>query len=198
MSVEIVFAGSRTGSIWQKIIRLICNWICPKAYTCDELPQLIFAYLNALSECVKDGVQVWDYRKLLEIHQKTFSDRVGAIIYDLKYRIPNLETIKKIIELDWTNYRRYVSEFFDCDDFARVFKAHLLEIWRINGVGYVVGEVRDAKTNQLLGYHGWNCIITSDGKVYFYEPQRDWIEEVKDGKAIFRDKYVYIPYWVEY
>ena len=196
---EVKLAGSRTGSIWQKIINLICTWICPKAYPCHQLPQLIYSHINALRECFEKErrVVVWDYQKLIEVHRKYFGDKVPIIVYDMKYAVPDLKTVNEVIRLDWTNYYHYIQSLFDCDDYARVFKAHCMEIFRINAIGYVVGEVRDKNTNQLLGYHAFNVVVTSDEKIYMYEPQNDMLVEVKDGKGYF-GKYIYIPYWVEY
>ena len=186
----------------RKLIRLICEFICPKGYTCRELQKLIYTYINALRDCYKFEPKVLDWRQFMELHRKYFGENVYAILYDGKYHVPRKDALIQFIRDNWLDKRRWLEDVYDCDNFALSFKAYLAEIGLINACGFAVGEVRDAKTNQLLGYHAFNVLSfydeTGEVKLVMFEPQTDEIAEIKDGKAIFRDKYIYIPYWVEY
>jgi len=117
-------------------------------------------------------------------------------LWDAKYRVPRLGDVEKIIKYDWTNTKPYIREYFDCDDFARVFKAHMLEYYMVNSVALAIGEVRDKGTLRLLGYHAWNYItVVENGKLktLLYEPQTD---DLVEGRVI--GSWVYIPLLVIY
>lgn len=124
--------------------------------------------------------------EVVEVDWNTLFNHVHSVLglnprdiwlWDAKYRVPRLGSIEKIVKWDWTNVKSYIREYFDCDDFARVFKAHMLEYYMVNSVALAIGEVRDKNTNRLLGYHAWNYItvINGDGKLVtlLFEPQTD-------------------------
>ena len=69
-----------------------------------------------------------------------------------------------IINEDAVDMRRYFTEIFDCDDFARYFKCMCIANYRLNAVGFV----RDYSAR-----HAYNVIIDKDLNAWIYEPQTD-------------------------
>jgi len=53
---------------------------------------------------------------------------------DRTYYYLDLSVMKDIIAKDWVNKRKYLSEVYDCDNFAESFKEHMSSIYLINGV----------------------------------------------------------------
>jgi len=142
------------------------KWAGSLGYSLIRLGQAILV--------VSIGVRyhVFPYQEMIKLFEPT-----GLIYFDLKYQTTDIETFRKIIELDWLNRKPYLKDIFDCDDYALAFKVHLSEIYRINAIAVVVGEVRDTKTGQVIGYHGYNRIIDKDKKVWLFEPQTDKLSE---------------------
>jgi len=99
-------------------------------------------------------------------------------IMDGRYRVTTLDGYRSIIEWDKTNLRRYIMEFWDCDDYAFRFKSNVSSVFLINGVGVAVdlSEERCA--------HAYNLLFTSDGNVYVYEPQVDRIMTVDEARKM--------------
>jgi len=101
----------------------------------------------------------------------------GFIYFDLKYRTTDIETFERIIKLDWVDTKKYIKDFFDCDDFALAFKSHMSEIYKINAVMVCIGEMRNKNTNALIGYHAYNRFIDKHLKLFLFEPQTDQLSE---------------------
>jgi len=57
---------------------------------------------------------------------------------------------------------KWVKDYFDCDDFAWLYKA-LASKLQLNGVGFVIGRYDG-------GLHAWNVALTNEG-IYQVEPQ---------------------------
>ena len=91
---------------------------------------------------------------------------------------------KEIIEVDWTDKMKYVKEKRDCDNFAYSFSSRMSELFEINSAGIVWGYIYNKDTGKSIGGHLWNCIITSDFKMYFYEPMKDTYLEYNSGKIV--------------
>jgi len=98
------------------------------------------------------------------------------IMLDSDYRYL---THLKIHEIYLTIQEDYEADYFDCDDFALMFKAGAATK-RLNGVGFVTGFYGG-------GLHRWNVVLAEDG-VYQFEPQNGYI---------FKSDRAYIPLLVE-
>jgi len=92
------------------------------------------------------------------------------LCFDLKYRIPHINTLQNILQRDWLNRKQYVREFFDCDDFAICLKAHFVEQHQINAIGVVI---------DIISRHAYNVALAHDDDLniscYVIEPQTDEI-----------------------
>ena len=99
--------------------------------------------------------------------------------FDIFYKSFSQETFNALVQ----RYRDFIEnydlqyefEYFDCDDFALLFKALSSAWFNNNGVGLAIGLVY--KDGKLLGGHAWNLVLIND-KIYNFEPQ---IYELFDG-----------------
>ncbi|UCE60677.1 MAG: lectin MOA-related protein [Phycisphaerales bacterium] len=98
----------------------------------------------------------------------------GMYVADGKYFCTPLSEARDIIRRSAVDRKRWVSERFDCDDFAHVLKAHFAEAAYKNGnrrASHCFGIV----WGSLPGPHAINWMINSDGVLRFVEPQNDRI-----------------------
>jgi len=93
-------------------------------------------------------------------------------LFDLYYKSFNNETLSIAIQYfrDYieSHNLHYEFDFFDCDDFALLFKALTSARMNTNAVGIALGLIY--KDNQLLGGHAWNIILLN-GELWYFEPQ---------------------------
>jgi len=97
---------------------------------------------------------------------------------DEKYYIIDWNDWLNIIETDWIGEHQYMSDKFDCDNFAINFSSYASYVFDINSAGTCYGQVFDKNTNNFLAGHAFNLIIAlKDGKLtpILYEPMtRNW------------------------
>ena len=147
---------------------------------------------------VKDVEWLWDPNK-------------GAEFVDWVYRTTSEDGWKFIIEEDYVNKDIYIEQIYDCDDFARIFKAICVYVYYINTVGYCAGAVVRLDTNEVIGYHAYNMIfiptrvedkVVKEGKVVWYEPQTSEISEDGRYEIIIDNNRVevqYVPnFWIRF
>ena len=107
---------------------------------------------------------------------------------DGRYRVCTQEMFERIIKLDWTDYRQYQAEWFDCDDYAFSLMGRVRAVFGLNCIGVVI----DNSPNSNHAY----CVVVltdSEGNLYakLLEPQDDkWVVagqppyELKKGTVI--------------
>lgn len=119
------------------------------------------------------------------------------ILWDGRYKFTDFETMKRIIDLDWTEEAKYKLEEFDCDNFAMAFASHVAEFYGINAVGIAVGRIHDVETGEYLGYHAWNVFLAMkrDGnpRLYVYEPQSGRFTDYKYARI---GNWKYVPEYI--
>jgi hypothetical protein len=84
-----------------------------------------------------------------------------CLFEDAKYRIVSLATMRTLINSCWVKEEPYVSEYFDCDKYATLFKAILAVYYHLNSAALVLN---------YTGQHSFNVIIVKEG-VFILEPQ---------------------------
>jgi len=93
-------------------------------------------------------------------------------LFDLFYKSFNRETLNIAVQYfkDYieSHNLHYEFDYFDCDDFALLFKALTSAKMNTNAVGIALGLVY--KDKQLLGGHAWNIVLL-DNELYYFEPQ---------------------------
>ena len=109
--------------------------------------------------------------------------RMEVLSLDTKFWTCNEEDWKKIIDFDWTNEKKYISEQYDCDNFAFNFKARVARKFGVNSVGLVI---------DYSGGHAYNLIVFSDGTWKIFEPQSDRWPTIGTGMYHFENGYILI------
>jgi len=93
-------------------------------------------------------------------------------LFDLFYKTFNRETLNIAVQYfkDYieSHNLHYEFDYFDCDDFALLFKALTTARFNTNAVGIALGLVY--KDNELLGGHAWNIVLLNN-ELYYFEPQ---------------------------
>ena len=144
-----------------------------------------------LKSAVKARYYVMGVGELMSIVNRYLPD-VSNIPVDLRFQYTDFETMKKIIEIDWTNLREFRKDAYDCDNYAFSFASRMAEIWEINGVAVAFGVIYE---KGLPIPHFWNYFIArteSGEKLYFLEPQNDFVTEA--GKECNINRTRYVPY----
>ena len=111
------------------------------------------------------------------------SSKMEIKILDSKFWACNESDWKKIIKYDWTNEKKYVTEQYDCDNFAFNFKARVARKFGVNSVGLVI---------DYSGGHAYNLIVFSDGTWKIFEPQSDGWPTLGTGMYKFEDGFILI------
>lgn len=118
---------------------------------------------------------------------------------DRKYWLTTIEKWKEIIEIDWTDEKEYVSDRYDCDNFAGAFSARAAEVYGLNSAGEAWGSMKYNETNLTVG-HVFTAIVIVDIighlSLYILEPQTDkFIKFVKGQPIIISGRSYYIN-WI--
>ena len=93
---------------------------------------------------------------------------------DSKYWACSKKEFQDWIKWDWTNKKKYISEQYDCDNFAFSFKSRCDRRIGINSVALVI---------DYSGGHAYNLVCFTDAPAELYEPQSDrWVTK-GDGKS---------------
>lgn len=94
-------------------------------------------------------------------------NRLRPKFLDKKFKVLDLPTVKKFLAWDKTDKLKYIPEFRDCEDFAKIVSAHASEHFAVNSFGVVI---------DLSGKHAYNLVPyhTKRGlNVLVFEPQTD-------------------------
>jgi len=97
---------------------------------------------------------------------------------DSKIRITNLRSLYKIITLDWSSLMTYFLDYWDCEDYAWIFKMHLAKHYFLNCIGVAFGYTP-------LGYHGFNLVFYKENEkidLRFLEPQTDQVWTLEENE----------------
>ena len=107
----------------------------------------------------------WVYNQLNDA--EFLNDGIQRLHLDAKYWACSKQEFQDWITWDWTNKKRYLSEEYDCDNFAFSFKARCDRKIGINTVGLVI---------DYSGGHAYNVVVFTDAPAELYEPQNDsWV-----------------------
>ena len=91
---------------------------------------------------------------------------------DSKYWSCSKKEFQDWIRWDWTNGKKYISEQYDCDNYAFSFKARCDRKIGVNTVALVI---------DYSGGHAYNLVIFTDAPAELYEPQGDRFVPMGDG-----------------
>jgi len=110
------------------------------------------------------------YKKLERLPNFNW-DRLRPI--DGIFNTTTLEGFKKIIAWDTTNYKRWVLEYFDCDDFSMLFKVRVGLLFKVNAIAWVL---------DYSSQHAYNIIFPEDSDPLVYEPQTDELFTIEEAR----------------
>lgn len=103
---------------------------------------------------------------------------------DSEYKVADIESMKEIIEYDYTDKKDYIKNLWDCDDYAQAFRV-------FTGITYGINSIALAKHIKIIiddTRASWHraCIFpaTEGNKVnlYFLEAQNDKIKKLASDK----------------
>jgi hypothetical protein len=110
----------------------------------------------------------------------------GWLRLDGEYYTTDMDSLKRIIDWDWTDTRKYITDTFDCDKFAFYFKSRMAIDFGINAIGVIL---------DYSAGHAYNLLIVKDSSVkwYLYEPQNDNIFTYDNrDKNMYRMEYYFL------
>ena len=110
-------------------------------------------------------------------------DKIQRLHLDSKYWVCDRSEFDKIVQWDWTDKKQYISEKYDCDNFAFSFKATVDRQFHLNCVGLVI---------DWSGGHAYNLVVFKDGTWSAFEPQSDSWPSLGQGMYKFESKIVII------
>ena len=114
----------------------------------------------------------WIYKQLTDVGFLTSG--MKRLHLDSKYWACSKKEFQDWIKWDWTNKKKYVSEQYDCDNFAFSFKARCDRKIGVNSVALVI---------DYSGGHAYNLVCFTDAPAELYEPQSDrWVTK-GNGKS---------------
>jgi len=98
-------------------------------------------------------------RQILE----NYTGNAKIYLLDHTYYLPKKEDIMKLLKDTNVDKLKYISDFFDCDDFAiRLWGVTSQGKWASTTLGFACGN-----------RHAFNIVILEDEKLYIIEPQND-------------------------
>lgn len=103
---------------------------------------------------------------------------------DLNYYTTTIENWKLVSEGLLVDRFKYLADIFDCDNYAYLYSALEKTILGLNTCGVANGVVYNNATGKVINPHVFNVIITSDRKLWLYEPQNGQYVLIKKGQPI--------------
>lgn len=100
---------------------------------------------------------------------KSVCPNAMILIGDSFYKTTTKSELMRFLDDDDTNEYRYITEYYDCEDFSfrLMGQIHCVE-WGALSFGIVW-------TKTQSGNHAVNCFIDNERKLWFIEPQTDFI-----------------------
>jgi Agglutinin C-terminal len=108
------------------------------------------------------------------------ADDPGIRFGDGVFYLPKISEVKDILDESSADRRVWMTERFDCDDFAYVLKSEMsIHAYESASLRYAlcVGIVW-GNFDWVSGYHAVNWFIADDGELRFIEPQSDEIYDI--------------------
>jgi len=110
------------------------------------------------------------WQELQEIMKKNLPKDCRILLFDEKYRLPDLEEVKEYLKKDKTDEMEYIPDYQDCDTFAR----------RLWGAFAMPGWGDTPLTFSFSSVHAYNSITDKTKTYYLIEPQADRVFKGKD------------------
>lgn len=95
----------------------------------------------------------------------------SRLVLDNQYWVCSRKIFRQIVDLDWTDRLPYLTNRFDCENFAFTFMSSVNLIFGMNNVGVVV---------DWSSGHAYNIVLFDDGTWSLFEPQTDVYSKIGD------------------
>ena len=118
-------------------------------------------------------VKTINYSQLANLLSKY---NIQPFLLDEKYAIMPVNMATTIFLSDVIDLMTYIADFFDCDNYAKLFSSLCSSQFLINSVGVCYGKVVNPSTKELIAYHAFNLVpvVSSEEngiELYIFEPQ---------------------------
>ena len=117
---------------------------------------------------------------------------------DRTYWLQSWEVWQTLIAHDWIDKKEYMSELFDCDNFAFWFASRMAGIYHLNSAMVCYGATYNLDGAKRSG-HAFNIIpvwTDHDLEWYVYEPITDWYTKWEPGEKIIMHDIEYRITWI--
>jgi len=154
---------------------------------------------------LRNAFKIKDYQRdgnqiKLFINQTLGLSLNRIILTDRKYWLTDWETWLKLIEYDWTEKKKYLTDRYDCENFANSFSARMAEIYNLNSAGSFYNKIYNKKTGRFINWHRANMIVAireGNLELYAFESMfgtpKDWIKIEKPSQKIIIRNWRYVP-----
>jgi len=85
------------------------------------------------------------------------------MLWDTYYYYYSFSDWLRVFDDILANMPKYTTDKFDCDNFALLTCARIMEKYHVNGCGIAIGD-------SPMGYHAWNIFIV-ETELFYMEPQ---------------------------
>ena len=156
----------------------------------EQLAGSTLQWSIGLYQSVFKGIEPvkYTYQQVSDICRKVGINDIRHLDYD--YYTTTIDNWRRIIESTYFDRITYIAEKIDCDNFAKLFASMgIVLLGGINSCGTVYGDYILGSNKPIRHY--FNIILTSDGKLWIYEPMNDLYTElasteIKLGHADYR------------
>jgi hypothetical protein len=133
---------------------------------------------NWMMEQYKPRDDLWmSYSDLGTMLHRDFPNAAVYVSDDLNHLIYQAD-MKKLLQLNFVRFRRWIKEDHDCDNFAKELAGIVSSIAGSHAFGIVL-------VNTPQGAHALNCFIDEFGRFNYVEPQSSTIFRTKEGYTPF-------------
>lgn len=138
--------------------------------------------LRSVRRAIEKSVITVDSKDLVKAFRASPLKRLTPYLLDAKFRVASEEAVKLYLKWSKVDSHRYVSSFFDCDDFAAALRGESRRNLKLNSVAEVWG---------FDGKHAYSAIAVHGGnsaKIRFIvvEPQSDGIVTKRIGTGMYK------------
>lgn len=128
-----------------------------------------------------------DYNDITKAIQGVWPKFQSLIMVDEKYILPSFNDLLGMVSRSKVKNNKYKGESFDCDDFALLFHAYIIEQNIKKDSPLAIGQFLGSKVRGKKIYHAVNIAITSDKGVILIEPQTNevWQADSKKDSPVY-------------
>jgi len=139
------------------------------------------------------------WQELQEIMKKNLPKDCRILLFDEKYRLPDLKEVKEYLKKDKTDEMEYIPDYQDCDTFARrLWGAFAMPGWgdtpltfsfsSVHAYNSITDKWGDTPlTFSFSSVHAYNSITDKTKTYYLIEPQADRVFRGEDYTKIAKE-----------